>query len=288
MRQQRFFIAAFWLLLPLAASADLFDRGGGLIYDDELDVTWVQVADLAAGSSFDDGGGTFGDPSSDGLLTWDSASAFVDSLDYAGFDDWRLPTMDANNDSVVVDCALVSQTECLDNELGYLYFYGLGGGGNLTGDTPPFTGILFRYWGSDEVAPSSAWTFDFVGGIQGPVPKAGDAFNNPAGAWAVRSGDVDDPPIADPEVLLDELRADVADVGPGRLFARTVRRAQIYNDVPDDQATCAVLRFFDFQVRLFGRLSERVRRDAPWKITMAQMDDLLGQSGAIQLQLECN
>ena len=152
---------------------------------------WVQVADLAAGSSFDDGGGTFGNPLTDGLLTWNSATAFVDSLVYAGFDDWRLPRMDANGDSIVVNCAFVSQADCLDNELGYLYFYGLGGtGSSLVGDTAPFTGILFRYWGSDEVAPSSAWTFDFVGGIQGPVDKNGDALANPAGAWAVRSGDV--------------------------------------------------------------------------------------------------
>ncbi len=184
-------IAALFLILPIAVNADLVDRGDGLIYDDELDITWVQIADLAAGSSFDDGGGTFGDPSIDGLLTWDSAAAFVDSLDYGGFDDWRLPTMDSNNDLIVVNCAFVSQADCLDNELGYLYFYGLGGtGSSRTGDTDPFTGILFRYWGSDEVAPSSAWTFDFVGGIQGPVDKNGDAFANPAGAWAVRAGDV--------------------------------------------------------------------------------------------------
>jgi hypothetical protein len=175
----------------MVVSAELFDRGNGLIYDDELDVTWVQIADLAAGTSFDDGGGTFGNPLTDGLLTWDSATAFVDSLDYAGFDDWRLPTMDRDGNSVVVNCAVATQAQCLDNELGYLYYYGLGGtGAPLTGDTGPFTGILFRYWGSDEVAPTSAWTFDFVGGIQGPVDKNGDAFANPAGAWAVRSGDV--------------------------------------------------------------------------------------------------
>jgi len=178
----------------MAVQADLFDRGNGLIYDDELDVTWVQVADLAAGSSFDDGGGTFGNPLTDGLLTWDSATAYVDSLVYAGFDDWRLPTMDVDGNSAVVNCAVVSQAECLDNELGYLYFYSLGGtGSSLVGDTAPFTGILFRYWGSNEVATSSAWTFDFVGGIQGPVNKNGDANANPAGAWAVRSGDVTAP-----------------------------------------------------------------------------------------------
>ena len=41
----------------------------------------------------------------------------------------------------------------------------------------------------------SAWTFDFVGGIQGPVPKIGDANGFPAAAWAVRSGDVNVVPI---------------------------------------------------------------------------------------------
>ena len=197
MRKLESIVAAIFLISPMAVEAELFDRGNGLVYDDELDVTWVQIADLAAGSIYDDGGGTFGDPLTDGLLTWASATAFVDNLVYAGFDDWRLPTMDANGDSIVVNCAVALQSDCLDNELGYLYYYSLGGtGGPLTGDTGPFTGILFRYWGSDEVAPSAAWTFDFVGGIQGPVDKNGDALGNPAGAWAVRSGDVIDTPVS--------------------------------------------------------------------------------------------
>ncbi len=191
MRRYKIVIATLLIALPIFTYAELHDRGNGLIYDDELDMTWIQTADLAAGSSFDDGGGTFGDPATDGLLTWDSASAFVDSLLFAGFDDWRLPTMDVNSDSIVANCAFESEAACRDNELGYLYYYGLGGtGSSLVGDTPPFTGILFRYWGSNESAASSAWSFDFVGGVQGPVDKNGDAFGNPAGAWAVRSGDV--------------------------------------------------------------------------------------------------
>lgn len=185
-------LAAILILMgPFAANADLIDRGDGLIYDDVLDITWMQIANLAAGSSLDDGGGTFGDdPSIDGLLTWNNAVTWVDNLVLGGFDDWRLPTMDANVDSIVVDCSDATESACRDNELGYLYYYGLAGTGDLTGVQDSFTGILFRYWGSNEAVLDSAWTFDFVGGIQGPVPKDGDANNNPAGAWAVRSGDV--------------------------------------------------------------------------------------------------
>lgn len=76
--------------------------------------------------------------------------------------------------------------------------------------------------------------------------------------------------------------------GSGRNLERTVALAQTYYAVPDLRATCAVLRFFDFQVRVTYALSTRARRPWPWVITMEQMDDWLGQSGAIQIELGCN
>ncbi|MDZ7752733.1 MAG: hypothetical protein U5S82_13950 [Gammaproteobacteria bacterium] len=38
---------AAMLMLSGAASATLFDRGRGLIYDDVLDITWLQDANYA-------------------------------------------------------------------------------------------------------------------------------------------------------------------------------------------------------------------------------------------------
>jgi hypothetical protein len=91
----------------------------------------------------------------------------------------------------------------------------------------------------------------------------------------------------DPATLLQTLRSDVAGSGPAGILEWTVARAQVYYAVPDIQATCAVLRFFDYEVRVIWKLSKATRKPAPWKITMAQMDDWLGQSGSIQIALGC-
>ena len=93
--------------------AELHDRGGGLIYDDVLNVTWLQNANYAAtelsdsraneiisnvgsiGShvliitDFQSYSGTY-----NGEMSWWGAMAWVDQLNYAGYDDWRLPSTD--------------------------------------------------------------------------------------------------------------------------------------------------------------------------------------------------
>jgi len=92
----------------------------------------------------------------------------------------------------------------------------------------------------------------------------------------------------DPAALLQTLQADVTGFGPGRILEKTVAQAQVYNAVPDGRATCAVMRFFDYEVRVIWKLSKATRKAAPWKITMAQMDDWLGQSGSIQIALGCD
>ena len=46
-------------------NAELHDRGGGLIYDDVLNITWLQDANYGAGSIYDNG-----DSITDGRMTW--------------------------------------------------------------------------------------------------------------------------------------------------------------------------------------------------------------------------
>jgi hypothetical protein len=43
--------SAFLLIAP-SADATLYDRGGGLIYDKDLNITWLQDANLAATETF--------------------------------------------------------------------------------------------------------------------------------------------------------------------------------------------------------------------------------------------
>ena len=75
------------LILTSSAEAALYDRGLGLIYDDVLDVTWLQDANYAKTSGYD----------SDGLMDWQNAKTWAESLSYAGFSDWRLPTVSPSN-----------------------------------------------------------------------------------------------------------------------------------------------------------------------------------------------
>ena len=39
-------------VLPFTANAALYDRGNGLIYDDVLDITWLQDANYAKTSGY--------------------------------------------------------------------------------------------------------------------------------------------------------------------------------------------------------------------------------------------
>ena len=53
-------------VLTLSANAALYDRGNGLIYDDILDITWLQDANYAA-TQFAATGGTEGDADGRGV-----------------------------------------------------------------------------------------------------------------------------------------------------------------------------------------------------------------------------
>ena len=86
---------AMLLVLGVAgiSNAALIDRGGGLIYDSDQNITWLQDANYGEGSSYDDG-----NSSSDGRMTWDNAVDWADDLEYydsvrnVTWTEWRLPT----------------------------------------------------------------------------------------------------------------------------------------------------------------------------------------------------
>lgn len=71
------------------AQAVLIDRGSGLLFDDVLNITWLQDANYAKTSGYD----------ADGRMTWDDAMTWADTLVYhdsvrnVDYSDWRLPTM---------------------------------------------------------------------------------------------------------------------------------------------------------------------------------------------------
>ena len=176
------------LALPGAAGAALIDRGGGLIYDDVLDITWLQDANYAETSGFaaanavDNGTSATDNIFSDGRMGWDAAVAWADGLVFGGFDDWRLPSADVNGDDTVINCFPGGVAGCADNEMGHLFWED-----GITAATPiPFFNVQSNlYWSGSEFAPnpSLAWNFLFDLGLQGAGVKGLELF-----AWAVRPG----------------------------------------------------------------------------------------------------
>lgn len=63
------------------ASAALIDRGGGMIYDTDANLTWLQDWNYARTSGYD----------ADGFMDWPSAVKWAEQLEFGGYTDWRLP-----------------------------------------------------------------------------------------------------------------------------------------------------------------------------------------------------
>lgn len=202
--------AAAVLTFTGGAQAALHDRGGGMIYDDALDITWLQDWNQAAGSSYD----TYSPGS--GLMDWATAKAWADNLVYGGYSDWRLPTVGpvngisfqydfSNNGSTDWGYAKTGIGWGTASEMGHLYYVTLGNKGICTPDdaspgscveqpgwglsnTGPFTNVQsYGYWYGMEVAPDpiAGWSFGTRNGYQGF-----DVQSDALYAVAVRAGDV--------------------------------------------------------------------------------------------------
>jgi len=213
------------LILALPAQAALHDRGGGLIYDDVLEITWLQNANYGASSSYDNGYST-----TDGRMTWANAVAWADNLSYydsvrdVTYSDWRLPTVSPINGSSFqyfsgsdywsgtrdegynVSASGTAYAGATGSELAYMYYNNLGNKGylNTAGQTQSGYGLvddannpndesLFTnlqsnvYWSGTEYAPNSsnAWFFHTILGSQFADFKDIDYY-----AMAVHPGDV--------------------------------------------------------------------------------------------------
>ncbi|HEC17360.1 MAG TPA: DUF1566 domain-containing protein [Sedimenticola sp.] len=213
-----------------AAQAALYDRGNGMIYDSDQDLTWLQNANLAAGNIFGLGYNTdLGDHPGDswgsnyqetiwpnGVMSWGGALHWIDAMNaanYKGYGDWRLPAITdmgapgCDHASVGTDCGYNVDTS--GSEPAYLWYDILG---NIPyedsdGNYPqPGWGLYhkgadganfhylqpYSYWSGTEYAPDSgdAWFFDANYGYQGRVDKDRMFY-----AMAVRSGDVAPVPL---------------------------------------------------------------------------------------------
>lgn len=72
------------------AGAALHDRGGGMIYHDVLDITWLSDANFANTSTYATPDGREVKDVFD-RMTWDEAREWVANLVHGGVGSWRLP-----------------------------------------------------------------------------------------------------------------------------------------------------------------------------------------------------
>lgn len=160
--------------LTVSAHATLIDRGGGMIYDTEINITWLKDAGYYGGG------------------TWSEAMTWASNLVYGGYDKWRLPTSDSN-------CGFLN---CNGSEMGHLFYDEFGGTAwsSILTITDPDLALFANiypsfYWSGTELFPGTALGFSFGDGTQDFQPKV-EVYH----AWAVRDGDVTSVP--EPSTLL--------------------------------------------------------------------------------------
>lgn len=183
------------LSMSNVSQATLINRGGGLIYDDVLDITWLQDANYAKTSGYH----------STGMMTWDEANEWAGQLNYGGYDDWRLTFVldheDGCEDSRICGYNVNTrdvETGVVFSEMAYMFHDNLG---NLSrydiNETENadyglrnkglFTNIESDYyWSGNDYASYSAvaWIFNTTEGGQTNFAKDAQGY-----AWAVRNGD---------------------------------------------------------------------------------------------------
>lgn len=207
------------LLLNGQSVAGLIDRGNGLIYDDVLDITWLQDANYAftSGFSTDNAIGSKDGLSSniqaDGKMGWEAAMDWAGNLVFGGLDDWRLASIKPLNGSVFSygnnakdgSADFGYNITSTQSELAFMFNVNLGLESLFTTDDIqndnwvlyndeiiPGTGLInnlkgYGYWSNTEdlLDTDHAWMFTNLIGNQTETGK-----NNSFYAWAVRDGDV--------------------------------------------------------------------------------------------------
>lgn len=209
-----------------SAQAALNDRGGGLLYDDVLNVTWLQDANYANTSAYVTPANR-NVTTTNGRMNWEEANAWAGGLVYGGYDGWRLAAntpvgadWNYNDDAFDGSTDLGYNITSPHSELSYMYYVNLNLKGYVdpSGDYQSDAGVLrngaFVYGGQADVDPVknlqsdvywsgttyvpdiasyNAWFFYTNLGRQSYGPQNLEFY-----AWAVHPGDVA-APVPEPE-----------------------------------------------------------------------------------------
>ena len=213
-----FLLSVLFVFNPLA-NATLWDRGGGLIYDDALNMTWLQDANYVNSTGYDDllyGYDTGGQIKVEDALIWAENLEYYDPVRKVTWSNWRLPkTMPINGVSYNYTYSYDGSADfgynisapgsafpySTNSEMAYMFYNNLGNIGDLdvNGDpvpnpglenTSPFLNLMEAlYWSETpmEQRENYYWTFGFYDGYQQSDGIA-DQLNRYA--WAVMDGDV--------------------------------------------------------------------------------------------------
>lgn len=153
---------AYGLLLAAGSSqAGLVNNNDGTVTNTTRGTMWLQDANLAASSAFGVSG--IGSPSNTGGMDWATANLWIAGLNaanYAGHNDWRLPT--ARNPDGTLTCIglAADKANCEATEFGQLYYDELANG--------LFTGFVND--GPFTITPNTWWTSESLPG--GLLPAA--------------------------------------------------------------------------------------------------------------------
>ena len=198
--------------------AALHYRGEGMVYDDILDVTWLQDANYARTSGYAEENQQYDDSTypeniqSNGTMGSWAAANWVEDLIYGGFNDWRLPSIlpesITNSDSCYGDWNGLKSGDGLctgkiaTGELGFMYYKNLGnevGSESLntsfmdfdSGLSYDFLNVGYQYFYNELVLTDDGdqsdgiYSFRFDTGDQRTAHVESSLY-----AWAVRDGDV--------------------------------------------------------------------------------------------------
>lgn len=169
MYRKSMILSLFLVLFSFSLSAELVDKGGGLIYDTDLNVTWMQDANHAETSEYE------GAEHIDGRMQWADAMDWAGGLSYKGYGDWRLP------DALTEDGSPCTGSDCFETEMLHLFQHE-----GISKDSPGlFDNVENDYWSSTETPSNTdlAKTYSTLGGT-GNTIKTYQLH-----AWAVRDGD---------------------------------------------------------------------------------------------------
>lgn len=182
--------------LPVSNAA-LVNSGGGLIYDTDLDITWLADANLAASNTF----GVTG-INANGSMNWSTSQSWIAAMNaanYLGYSNWRLPVaLQPDNTCDNQSGGISGGFNCTGSEMGHLFYIELGGtaGSEISTTSNPNLALFHDiqsnvYWTGTEYVPNlQAWDFYFSTGSQLLNTEDTSQF-----AWAVHPGYVTAVPV---------------------------------------------------------------------------------------------